>query len=251
MRIATWNVLHGIDIRRGCVDLAALAAGVEALDADVVALQETDKFQPRSDRADQVAELGRRLGYHGVFAPSLWGAPGTAWTAAPGEDTGGPAYGIGLLSRAPIRRWRRITLPGGGAGQRRRPVNPQRPGWDHEPRVLLQAEVDLAGRSVLIGTTHLSSMPWRSVRQLRRALRAQGAAAPAVLLGDFNLPPPLVGALAPGWRSAGGDRTYPSPEPRMQLDHILLRGLDVLGVEVAPAGPSDHLAVVAQVAVDT
>lgn len=161
----------------------------------------------------------------------------------------GPAYGIGLLSRLPIRRTRRVRLPGGGDWVRRRPPSVNRPGWDHEPRVLLQAEIEVAGVPVLVGTTHLSYLPWRSVRQLRRALHAQAGDGPAALMGDFNLPPRVVRTLSPHWRHAGGDVTFPSHETRIQLDHILVRGLDVLDVEVAPAGPSDHRAVIADVAV--
>ncbi|WP_425558163.1 endonuclease/exonuclease/phosphatase family protein, partial [Kitasatospora paracochleata] len=62
VRVATFNVLHGrqvLDDGRpslttpGTATVQPLVDAVAALDADVVALQELDRFQERSDRADQ------------------------------------------------------------------------------------------------------------------------------------------------------------------------------------------------------
>jgi endonuclease/exonuclease/phosphatase family metal-dependent hydrolase len=75
IRVATWNVRHGLDLRTGRVDLAAVAAVIDALQVDVVALQEVDREQPRSGGAEQVAALATALGWRGVFAPTLFGTP--------------------------------------------------------------------------------------------------------------------------------------------------------------------------------
>lgn len=249
MRVATWNILHGLDFRRGGVDLAAVGRAVDNLAADVVALQEVDVGAPRSGTVDQAAELSRLTGMHSVFAPSLCGDIATSWVRASGpvaRGCAGPAYGLALLTRHPLRRWRRIHLPGGGDHDRRRAPHSTRPGWDHEPRVALQVELHVEGAAVQITTTHLSYLPWRSVRQLTSVLRAQGDGGSAVILGDFNLPPVVVNARARGWTPAGGAATHPAPEPRLQLDQILVRGLDVRAVQVAPASTSDHLALVAE-----
>lgn len=247
LRIATWNILHALDFQRGCVDLPAVTAGLAALDADVVALQEADYLQPRSAGAAQINELAHSLGYRSVFAPSLWGDIETGWTDKPPVGDS-PSYGIALLTRSPLLRWRRVRLPGAGPHERRRPPDPARPGWDHEPRVALQAQLDVGGVMLHIAATHLSYMPWRSPWQLRRVLAAVGDATPAVVLGDLNLIPAAVRLVAPGWINAGGERTFPSHAPRMQLDQILVRGVDVTSVAVAPPGPSDHRALVAEVA---
>ena len=57
MRIATFNLLHGLDVRSNRVDLDAIAEAIDALDVDVVAVQEVDRGLPRSGELDQVAEL--------------------------------------------------------------------------------------------------------------------------------------------------------------------------------------------------
>ena len=104
MRVATFNLLHGLDVRSRQIDLDAAAEAIDKLDADVVAVQEVDRGLGRSGELDQVAELAARLGRTGVFAPALLGDPTLRWIRGPGADPdpGGPAYGIGLLSRLPL-----------------------------------------------------------------------------------------------------------------------------------------------------
>ena len=60
-----------------------------------------------------------------MFAPALLGDPTLRWIRGPGAnpDPGGPAYGIGLLSRLPVTAVAIAALPGGGPGEAR----PRRP----------------------------------------------------------------------------------------------------------------------------
>jgi endonuclease/exonuclease/phosphatase family metal-dependent hydrolase len=75
---------------------------------------------------------------------------------------------------------------------------------------------------VTAATTHLSFVPGWNVRQLRRVVRAMRALpGPRVLLGDLNLPARVAGVVS-GWRVAARLPTYPSPVPRIQLDHVLV-----------------------------
>jgi endonuclease/exonuclease/phosphatase family metal-dependent hydrolase len=254
VRVVSWNVLHGLDLRTGRVDLGAVAAGIAALAADVVAVQEVDRGLDRTGGIDQVAELASRLGWHGLFAPALLGDPARRWAPGPGggADPGGPAYGVGLLSPHPLLDPRRLALPGGGAGQRH-PDDAGRalPCWDHEPRVVLRARMARPdGPDLLVASTHLSYLAWRGVRQLRVATSwTPFAAGPALLMGDLNLP---LRALRPalaasGWAPVAAAPTFPSWRPGMQLDHLLVRGTRLREVRVGPPGPSDHLPVSAEI----
>jgi endonuclease/exonuclease/phosphatase family metal-dependent hydrolase len=248
VRLVAWNLLHGLDLTTGRVDLGAVAAALAVLDVDVVAVQEVDRELPRSGRSDQVGELARRLGWHGVFAPALLGDPERRWVPVPadGRDIGGPAYGIGLLSRWPLSRPVRVALPGGGPVERSCGCPPV-PRWsDREPRVALRATVPAGHREVVVTTTHLSFVPWRALRQLRRALGlARADTGPAVLLGDLNLPlRTLRLALAgTGWSAARAGPSFPARRPRTQIDHVLVRGVRAAHPRVGPRGPSDHLPV--------
>ena len=62
MRLATFNILHGRSMSDGKVDVDRLAAAVATLDADVLALQEVDRDQPRSHLADLTAVAAEAMG---------------------------------------------------------------------------------------------------------------------------------------------------------------------------------------------
>jgi endonuclease/exonuclease/phosphatase family metal-dependent hydrolase len=256
--VATLNCLHGLDVRRGppvrpdARTLVRLADELTTLGADVLALQEVDRALERSSCVDQVAALADALGWHGWFSPALLGDPDARWRQVRGGDPGGPAYGVGLLSRFPASSpavraatARATPLPGGGDGHRR-PRGGPNPGWDREPRVALRVTLATPAGPLDVTTTHLSYLPWRGVRQLRRAA-AHARSARAVLAGDLNLPPGVVAGALPRWHRAGGDEpTYPAHEPRWRVDHVLVRGtVDVLDVEVRGPLWSDHRPVVA------
>lgn len=247
LRVATYNLLHGISVRTGALDFVAAAEAVAALDADVVAVQEVDRGLPRTGHVDQVAELAQRTGLHGVFGPALLGNPDSRWQGVDGDDPGGPAYGVGLLTSQPLSDVERVALPGGGDGERQPNASPQNPGWDNEPRVVLCGVLEVGGVAVQIATAHLSYLPWRGLAQLRAAAGVAGAGGgPAVLIGDFNLPVWPVRMALPGWTHGGGQPTYPSWDPRLQVDQIIVRGgVRVAEVGVGPAATSDHLPLLA------
>jgi endonuclease/exonuclease/phosphatase family metal-dependent hydrolase len=254
VRVGTWNLLHGLDIRTGRVDLGAVADAVLELDVEVLAVQEVDRGLDRSGGTDQLAALADKLGWFGEFAPTLLGEPVRSWDAVGDRpDPGGPAYGIGLLSPHPLHDVRRLELPGGAARRRRRVDRTGRfpPLRDREPRTVLRARVSPPdGPELVVASTHLSYVVARAVLQLRRTTPWLGAAgAPGVLLGDLNLPHRLLGpALAgTGWtpgRTAEG--TFPSWRPGMQLDHVVVRGGALRDTRAHPPGPSDHRAVTAE-----
>jgi len=249
LRVATWNLRHGRSLRAGRVDLGAVAARIAALDADVVAVQEVDRLQRRSGRADQVVELAERLGWHGLFAASMVGPAGAMRPAAPdGVDDGGPAYGLGILSRHPLASPTTVVLP---------PVDGSAPGgggWraDNEPRVVLRAAVPTVAGDVGITTTHLSWLPWNAWRQVRSVIGLAAARpGPAVIAGDLNLPRAGVRAAlrGSGWHVACAGATFPGLRPVVQLDHVLVRGGRLVDMDVGPAYPSDHCVLSAAVVV--
>lgn len=226
MRLATFNLLHGRSLHDGLVDPDRLAAAVTTLDADVLALQEVDRDQTRSGKLDLTAIAARALGapeHH--FAAAVVGTPGEHFRPLTHDDDGHgePLYGVGLVSRHPVRKWRVTRLRPAPV---RSPVYVPGPGGGlvllhDEPRVLLAAVLDTPHGEVTVAATHLSFVPGWNARQLRQVVRALRALpAPRILLGDLNLPAGAA-ALISRWRPLGRRPTYPAGQPRVQLDHIL------------------------------
>ena len=108
MRLVTYNIQYGLG-QDGRYDLARIAA--EVAEADVIALQEVDRFWQRSGMVDAPAELGRHLpGHHWVFGANLD-------MDADVRDAEGRVvhrrrqFGTMILSRSPILSSRNHLLP--------------------------------------------------------------------------------------------------------------------------------------------
>src|SRR5687767_7448570 len=87
MRVVTFNILNGRTPDEDRVDVDAFRAAVAALDADVLALQEVDRNQPRSQRSDLTAIAAETMGAEDHrFVAALNGSPGSTWVAATGEE---------------------------------------------------------------------------------------------------------------------------------------------------------------------
>ncbi|GAB3360940.1 endonuclease/exonuclease/phosphatase family protein [Modestobacter lapidis] len=255
MRLATFNILHGRSLADDRVDVDRFAAAIADLDADVLALQEVDRDQPRSHHTDLTAVAADAMGAPAHrFVASIAGTPGATWMAATGtEQPGTAAYGIALLSRYPVSSWQVVRLP---------TVPFRFPLWLREPRKLIMvheeprtavvAVVETPHGAVTVVNTHLSFVPgWNRVQlsRLRRDLMAFPG--PLVLLGDLNMTPPTP-ATVTGYRTLAAEHTFPVQTPDRQLDHVLLRGEigAVTATESRALPLSDHRALLVDLFLD-
>jgi endonuclease/exonuclease/phosphatase family metal-dependent hydrolase len=245
VRLATFNILHGRHPVDGTVDLTRFATAVRDLDADVLALQEVDRDQPRSQLADLTAVAAEAMHARSRrFVAALAGTPGSAWIAATGDEQPGTAtYGVALLSRYPAHTWQVVRLP---------TLRPRFPMWSRgagrvlivheEPRVAVAARLSTPLGEITCACTHLSFVPgWNAVqlRRLRRDLDALPT--PLVLMGDLNMSGSRPSRLT-GYRSLAELATFPADAPARQLDHVLLRGRlpDVRAAHTPQLPLSDH-----------
>ncbi|WP_422017425.1 endonuclease/exonuclease/phosphatase family protein [Roseateles sp.] len=247
-RVATYNIHKGVrglgPARR--LEIHNLQMGVEALDADVVCMQEVRLFHhreatffdqtsfgwPEKSQAEFLAPEGYEVAYR-TNAVTKFGEHGNA-----------------LLSRWPI----------GDIGHH--DVS------DHsfEQRGLLHVPVLWQGTEVHVVVAHFGLIHASRVRQVERlAVFVRDhvpEGAPVLVAGDFNdwgerLDPAM---RAHGLRRAASPQgraraaTFPSRLPVFALDRVYLRGLTCTGVQV-PRGPSwarmsDHLPLLVELALE-
>ncbi|WP_413317967.1 endonuclease/exonuclease/phosphatase family protein [Agrococcus sp. 1P02AA] len=259
----SWNLQHGVARADGRVDADGLSQAIAALDADVLALQEVDRGQPRSGSLDLTALAAESMGAtEWRFQPTLIGDPARSWRPADDADLDATpnAYGIALLSRHPVVRWHALRLE--PASSFRAPVVDVRARtvhWiDDEPRAAIAATIDAPLGPITVASAHLTFVPGANARQLRQVLPwLRALPGPRILLGDLNLPRGLVRAIAgAGVTMLARGATYPMPSPLVQLDHAL--GIPDEAASLPPAmqlpverpAISDHLPVLVQLGDD-
>lgn len=156
LTILTWNIRHGQG-EDGKVELSRIASLLRESQADVIALQEVDRYRLRSGFIDQARELSNMLGMEMRFAPSL--------TYKVGQ------YGNVILSRYPIMASSWTLLPG-----------------SMETRSLLTATILIGSKPVHIATTHLGlSQEDRKLQLSRISEVLTDFQGPLVVAGDFNM----------------------------------------------------------------
>jgi len=236
LRVATYNIHKGVQgvgpLRR--LEIHNLGLAIEALDADVVCLQEVRRQNRREQRhfdrwpSQEQASYLAPPGYDAVYHTNA--------VTRHGE------HGNAVLSRWPILSHQHEDMS------------------DHrfEQRGLLHVELLVNGVTVHVLVVHLGLVPASRLRQLvqlvRFVQREIDPSAPLLVAGDFNEGSQRVSALLgqvgllPGAQRR--QPTFPSRLPLAQLDHVYARGLRPVGISV-PRGRvwwrmSDHLPLVAE-----
>ena len=236
----SFNIRHaqGMDDQ---VSLQNIAAEIERSGADIVGIQEVDRFLPRSGLADQPAELARLLNMNVCYSPSedRYGTSKTsAYIRDKDEQTGlDGQYGNAILSRFPIIAHQFRYLPG-----------------DRERRSLLQAEIEINGSTLNFLCAHLGLNETEQMAQVDVLFDViKSTFGEMVLLGDFNMTPenPLIAKLTsiiPKVPLRDNVTTFAGNEGEiMEIDHIfsnLPRDKDAAWTQVTNA--SDHHPIQAQ-----
>ena len=86
LRVATFNILHGRTVG-DVVDPARLRMSIRRLRPDILALQEVDLDQERSDGVDLTAVAAEAMdAVAHRFVAAISGTPGGTWIAATGQS---------------------------------------------------------------------------------------------------------------------------------------------------------------------
>lgn len=233
LRIATWNVHLFRDRHGRGSPTEVVRARLDALDADVLVLPEC--YRP--DAADGFGEVGASVdALVDEFVELARARPaGGGVVVGPGA-TG--SWGIGVRTRLPLVRRDVVDLG-------RVPTDPVR-----RRAIVYGLDVPGTARGIDLVAIHLTHRVPIGALQLRRAVRALPLDRPTVLAGDGNLWGPVVGACLPGWTRSSAGATWPAHRPRFAIDHVAATaGATVLDAEVVRIEGSDHLPVVARIAV--
>ena len=231
LTIASYNI-HRCYGRDGRHDPARIAAVIEELGADVIALQEVESM-PREEAGDDQEGLDQ--------FEYLAAATGFGVVAAPTLLRHRAQYGNVLLTRHPVLDVRRIDLSVPG----------------REPRSAIDADLDVGGRVVRVIATHFGLRAAERRQQVARLLEALARDRDRVLilLGDFNewLPfGPVLRAIEAHLGAGSAVRTFPARRPLFALDRIWVQpraALATVRVHLSPRSrmASDHLPICAAV----
>lgn len=247
MRLVTFNILNGRAMDDHQVDVDVLRAAVRDLDPDVLALQEVDRNQPRSQGADLTAIAAEAMNAPDHrFVAALAGSPGATWEAADGEEQpDSAAYGIALLSRYPVHSWQVVRLPTIPVATPMRFKGQRLPTLIRdEPRVAVAASIETPRGMMTVATTHLSFVNWWNGRQLRHLTDSLAPLPrPLLVTGDLNMLPQRAERIT-GMTGLAHHATFPADAPREQLDHVLADPPLAARSTVCRMPLSDHLALV-------
>lgn len=230
--VATYNI-HGCVGTDKRFDIGRIAAVIEEVGADVVAMQEVGDVRGRGPAGNYATEIGERLGQAVLYQPTML--------------RGDRAYGNAIVTRLPVEGSRSYDLS----------------VKSREPRGCLRADLLFGSRKVHVFGVHLGLTRKEQRAQAGMLLGADivrdaAVSWPLVVMGDFNFW--VNGPIARTVRRALTDAavasgtpapTYPSRSPIMRLDRIYVDAAwDVVTTWVHHSEEarhaSDHLPLVAR-----
>lgn len=231
LKILSYNIFHGEDLYKKQPNLDSIAVLINAIQPDLVALQEVDSMTGRSEKV-----YGKRINYVQLLADktNMFGYFGKAM------DYDGGGYGEGVLTRKKaLATTTLLPTPSGG-----------------EPRSVIGVEYPLSSnRKILFAATHLCHqfMPNKLAQVEKLNNLFAGTKHPAILAGDLNFKPQdePYSHLAQHWLDAAivhgnPQPTYPTDKPERRIDYIWLsqnQSWKVVDFQVLPQAHSDHRAV--------
>jgi endonuclease/exonuclease/phosphatase family metal-dependent hydrolase len=222
--VLTYNISGHSELLDGD-HIRKIAEVINRVHPDIAGLQEVHRKTWQSRFHDQLTDLERLTGMRGYFCKS--------YVQGSGE------FGNAILTRGTMVAAINHPLPSMG-----------------EPRVLLEAVIQIDGATINVYVTHLTT--WGSLnRKSRReqleclARHVPASRWPYLLMGDFNAPPdaPEIEEFIktrPGIL-AGENIPITHPIMKRRIDYIFADwGWQVRSARALAIGPSDHYPVVAE-----
>lgn len=202
IKVASYNVRNARGMDNN-TDFDRVANVITEIDADAIAIQELDSATNRSNGLVILDELAQRTNMYSSFNGSI--------------DYQGGKYGIGILTKNKPLKQEAIPLPG-----------------KEEKRSVLLIELE----DFVLCCTHLSltKEDRLSSFELIKDLTEKYNKKPIILAGDLNAKPndEEILKLSEDWIFLNDTiiKTFPSPEPKVTIDYILLKADQTLEYEI-------------------
>ncbi len=218
--ILTYNIQQGYSAE-GRKNYDGQLAQIQAINPDIIGLQESDTARIANSNDDVVRYFADRLGMYSYYGPKT--VDGT--------------FGIAMLSRYPIQNAATFYMFSEG-----------------EQVAAIRAEVMMNGEPMTFFITHLGN--GGPMIQQQQLLQLVDGAQRAVALGDFNFRPDspqyelttqfMLDTWTQKWPDWEDDQGH---KPETKIDHIFITpDLQTLAAHYYPRGPSDHPALTAGIA---
>ncbi len=223
IKLMSYNMHRGIG-QDGKLNLDRTAAVIKSSQADIVALQEVERYSIRTGFQDQIKKLSEASGVNYAYGKSLHVLNGE--------------YGNGLLSKYPIQEYEVYELPSYS-----------------EQRTVLKAIINIDGYTMAVYNTHLGLKEAERKDQTEYIMQLLSQETfDYVLMGDMNSRSNRLSAFTDKLTdSAQGSEkaeqsTFAEGEVQERIDYIFAApGLKVLGYDVISSEASDHNPVICEI----
>lgn len=219
IKVMSYNIHRGIN-KTGKLDLDGIVKVIKDSGADIIALQEVERFSVRTGFRDQIKYVADKLNMQYAFGKSI--------NILNGQ------YGNGILSKYPIEEYQVVDLPSEG-----------------EQRTLLKAGLKVHDNKIFIYNTHLGLKQSERSKQIEEIMIISGDEKNILIAGDFNSSVDKLDSITSRLIDSGSlldnnnKSTFEEDGISARIDYIFVsNGFEVKGYNVIKADASDHYPVV-------
>jgi endonuclease/exonuclease/phosphatase family metal-dependent hydrolase len=216
IKVVTYNIHRGIN-KSNKLDLDGITEVIMGIGADIVALQEVERFSIRTGFKDQIGYIAEKLSMNYAYGKSI--------NILNGQ------YGNAILTRYPIEEYEVKQLYSEG-----------------ETRTLLRVALSINGSRIQVYNTHLGLNSSEREKQIREIIDITANADNYILAGDFNSAVDKLDAVTGKLKDAAlydvnkyRIPTFDNGDITERIDYIFLsEKFKIVGYEVLKSDASDH-----------
>ncbi|MHB1392888.1 MAG: endonuclease/exonuclease/phosphatase family protein [Clostridia bacterium] len=219
IKVMTYNIHRGVN-KDNELNLDGIVETIKNSGAEIIALQEVERFSVRTKFQDQIGYIADKLSMQYVFGKSV--------NILNGQ------YGNAILSKYPIEEYEVRELPSEG-----------------EKRILLKARLNVLGNKISFYNTHLGLKQSERDMQIEEIVRITGDDNNFLLTGDFNAKVDKLGAITKVLRDCASYEdndskvTFENEGLSERIDYIFTpKAFDIKAYDVLKSHASDHYPVV-------